>query len=89
MEKVRVNLSVDAGIPEIMERIAGGRNKMGDYLSKLIRSQAAEGATALELQSMDNEALRLMVQGLGGRVKALEGELIRVQAQLAALIAER
>ena len=88
-EKVRLNLSVDSGVAEMMERLAGGRNKMGDYVSKLIRAQAADDSTANELQTLDNESLRLMVQGLGGRVRALEGELMRTQAQVAAIIAER
>ncbi len=88
MQKVRINLSVDEGIPEMMERQAGGRNKMGDYLSKLIRSQGDEGATSAELAAMDNESLRLMVQGLGGRMRSVEGEVIRLQAQMAALLAD-
>lgn len=88
MDKVRINLSVDEGIPELMERLAGGRNKMGDYLSKLIRAQAGDETTATALQSMDNEALRLMVQGLAGRVKVVEGELMRTQSQVAAVIAD-
>ena len=89
MEKIRVNLSVDADIPDVLEQLAGGRNKMGDYLSKLIRSQSVDTTTAQELERMDNEGLRLMVQGLGGRVKVVEGELMRLQSQLAAMIAER
>lgn len=88
-EKVRINLSVDEGIPELMERLAGGRNKMGDYLSKLIVGLATEDTAADEIAAMDNEGLRLMVQGLGGRMRALEGELMRLQSQLAAIIAER
>lgn len=88
-EKVRINLSVDEGVPEALERLAGGRNKMGDYLSKMIFNLAADESTAVELSAMDNEGLRLMVQGLGGRMRALEGELMQLRAQLAAVIAGR
>lgn len=87
VEKVRINLSVDEGIPELMEKLAGGRNKMGDFLSKLIRTQIADETTATEIQTMDSESLRLMVQGLAGRVKVVEGELIRTQSQISAMIA--
>ena len=87
-EKVRINLSVDEGVPELLEQLAGGRNKMGDYLSKLVRNQAGAETTATELQAMDNESLRLMVQGLAGRVKIVEGELMRTQSQVAAVIAD-
>jgi len=89
VEKVRANLSLDADIPDLLERLAGGRNKMGDYVSKLIRLQIDDDTTASELQTLDNESLRLMVQGLGGRVKALEGEVMRTQAQIASLIADK
>ena len=37
---------------------------------------------------MDLDALRLMVQGLAGRVIAVEGEVANLRSQLAAIIAE-
>lgn len=87
--KPRINLTVDPEIPEMLERLAGGRNLMGGYLSGLVRNMA-EGATAAdELEKLDREGMRLMIQGLAGRVAGLEGELMRLQSQLAALIAER
>jgi uncharacterized small protein (DUF1192 family) len=33
--------------------------------------------------------MRLMMQGLSGRVVALEGEIMRIQSQLAAIIASK
>lgn len=89
IEKVRINVSVDPDIPDLLIKLAGGRNSQGDYLSTLIRNLAADDATAVELAQMDNEALRLMVQGLGGRVRVVEAELLRMQTQLAAMIADR
>ena len=83
--KERLNLSVDEGIGELLNKLAKGERKRGDYLSQLLRSiDAGEDVTG-----MDVESLRLMVQGMGGRLKSVEGELMRLQAQLAAIIAER
>ena len=88
-EKTRMNLTVDADVPELLERLAGGRNKMGDYISQMVRNLIDGVTVADEIERQDREGMRLMIQGIGGRVAAVEGEMIRVQAQLAALIAER
>lgn len=88
-EKPRINLTVDHDIPEVLERLAGGRNKMGDYVSQMVRNLAAGSSTADEIEKLDREGMKLMLQGLSGRMVALEGELMRVQSQLAALIAGR
>lgn len=83
--KERLNLSVDEGIGDLLSKLAGGERKRGDYLSNLLRSiDQGEDVTGLDVES-----LRLMVQGLGGRLKSLEGELMRVQSQLAAIIANK
>ena len=81
--KERLNLSVDEGIGELLNKLAKGERKRGDYLSQLLRS-IDEGQ---DVTGLDVESLRLMVQGMGGRLKSLEGELMRVQSQLAAIIA--
>ena len=86
-EKPRINLTVDPDIPDILERLAGGRNKMGDYISQMVRNIAAGSSTADEIEKLDREGMRLMIQGLSGRMVAVEGELMRVQSQLAAVIA--
>jgi len=83
--KERLNLSVDEGIGELLNKLAKGERKRGDYLSQLLRS-IDEGQ---DVTGLDVESLRLMVQGMGGRLKSLEGELMRVQSQLAAIIADR
>lgn len=88
MDAKRLNLTVDAEAGDILEKMAGGRNKMGDHLAKLLKSLAA-GTPADEIERMDKESLRLMIQGLAGRVLMLEGEVMRIQAQLATLIADR
>ena len=83
--KERLNLSVDEGIGELLNKLAKGERKRGDYLSQLLRS-IDEGQ---DVTGLDVESLRLMVQGMGGRLKSLEGELMRVQSQLAAIIASK
>jgi len=85
LSKERLNLSVDDGIGELLNKLAKGERKRGDYLSNLLRSiDAGQDVTGLDVES-----LRLMVQGLGGRLKSLEGELMRLHAQLAALTADK
>lgn len=86
-DKPRINLTVDNDIPDLLERLAGGRNLMGGYVSQMVRNIAAGNTTADEIEKLDREGMRLMVQGLMGRVVAVEGELMRVQSQLAAIIA--
>lgn len=86
---MRINLTVDDDIPEVLERLAGGRNRMGDYVTQIVRNIAAGSTTADEIEKLDREGMRLMMQGLSGRMVALEGELMRVQSQLASIIADR
>ena len=84
-EKARINLLVDDDIPELLASLAGGRNLMGEYISKLVRTQIGAEVTADELKALEGESLRLMVQGLAGRVKMIEGEIMKMRAQLADL----
>ena len=88
LEKQRLNLTVDGDIPAILERMANGRNKMGEYLSQLIRSMD-QGTPVMEIERADRESLRLMIQGLAGRVNMLEAEVISLQTKVAALLADR
>jgi hypothetical protein len=85
-EKPRINLTVDPDIPDVLEQLAGGRNKMGDYVSQMVRNLAAGATVADEIERLDREGMRLMMQGLSGRMVALESEVLRIQAQLAKLI---
>lgn len=87
-DKQRLNLTVDGDIPALLEQLANGRNNMGSYLSKMVRS-LSEGTPVEEIERMDNDSLRLMVQGLAGRVKSVEGEIAHLRTQLAAFIANK
>jgi hypothetical protein len=88
-DKRRVNLMLDADVIEWLDSLAGGERKRGQYISSLIRSAWAARQSAPDVRSMDVDALRLVVQGLAGRVIAVEGELSAMQAQLAAVIAQQ
>lgn len=88
-EKPRINLTVDPDIPDMLERLAGGRNLMGGYVSQMVRNIAAGSSTAEEIEKLDREGMKVMIQGLMGRVVAVEGELMQLRAQLAAIIAEK
>lgn len=85
--RVRLNLQVDGDVPELLARLAKGRNRMGEYISHLVKAMA-DGQLNEEIDRLDLDGLRLMVQGLGGRVKALDGEMLNLRANVAALIAK-
>jgi len=81
----RVNLVVDDGVGEMLAELAGGERKRGRYISDLIRAAYEVQATAVP--ATDVETLRLGLTGLAGTVKGLEGRLLTVEAELAAIIA--
>jgi hypothetical protein len=87
--KQRVNLMLDANVIDWLDSLAGGERKRGAYISDLIRSAWAARQSAPDVRTMDVDALRLMVQGLAGRVISVEGEIANLRSQLAALIAEQ
>ena len=87
--KRRVNLMMDESTAQMLDELAEGERKRGQYLDQLIRREYATKRAAPDIRSMDIDALRLMIQGLAGRVQSLEGELVRMQSQVATLIAER
>ena len=89
MEKIRLNLSVDARVPDKLERLAGGRNRMGDWLSDLLLAMEVGDDTAAEIERLNMESLRLMIQGLAGRVRALEAGQDKVINSLTTLVLER
>jgi hypothetical protein len=85
--KRRVNLMLDSDVIDWLDFLAGGERKRGQYISQLIRNAYAAQRSAPDVREMDLDALRLMVQGLAGRVIAVEGEISNLRSQLAALIA--
>ena len=87
--KRRVNLMLDTDVIDWLDSLAGGERKRGQYISQLIRNAWAARQAAPDVRTMNLDALRLMVQGLAGRVIAVEGETANLRAQLASVIADR
>jgi hypothetical protein len=83
--KRRVNLMLDADVTDMLDELAEGERKRGQYISQLIRNAYAAKRSAPDVRTMDMDALRLMVQGLAGRVISAEGEIISLRSQLAAV----
>jgi hypothetical protein len=76
MAKTRINLRVEEDVPAILERLAGGRNHMGDYLSRLL--YVMENAGALDdMYKLDKRqvAVEEYVAELAVRVRYLERKL--------------
>lgn len=82
----RLNLTVDDGVGELLERLSGGERQRGRYLSDLVRG-VSESSVA-NMVGIDVMTLQFSVRGLAGQVQANDGRLARVEAQLAALIAQ-
>ena len=79
-ERTRLNLAVDADVIDLLDGLAGGERKRGGYLSQLIRITHAAQKHNADVMTMDVESLRLTILGLAGRLKAVEGEMVRLQA---------
>ena len=87
MDKARLNLFLDEDAAQALEEMAGGERKRSEYLNNLLRTTYAARKASSDIRTMDVEALRLTVIGLAGRVQAVEGEMLHIQSQLAAMIA--
>ena len=81
MDKTRVNLMLDEDVIELLDTLAGGERKRGLYISQLIRTTHAAQRDNADVRTMDVESLRLVVLGLAGRVKSVEGEIVKMQAK--------
>jgi hypothetical protein len=88
MEKVRCNLMLDADVIDMLDSLSGSERKRGLWISNMVRTAYAAQKDNADIRTMDMEGLRLTVLGLAGRVQAVEGELIKTQSQLAAIIAK-
>lgn len=85
---VRMNLNVIPGVPDKLRELAGGRFKMGSWLSELIEQMYANRGQAEQVQSMELEGLRLLMMGMAGQLASVRGEVAHLQATVAALIAK-
>ena len=81
----RLTVVVDDGITEKLVELAGSSRKQGEYINKLVQNAWA-GAQDIDSE-LDVEALRLQLLGLSGQHKGLEGRVMRLETQIAALMA--
>lgn len=79
MMSERLNLTVDDGISELLVKLAGSRNKMGETVSNLVR--AASTAEQIPAAS-DVETLRLMIMGLSAEIKLMKQQLTKAHRDL-------
>jgi hypothetical protein len=86
-ETTRINLVVGADIPDKLTALAGGERKRGEYLTQLVRAMHAGEHEAQA--GADIEHMRLTLTGLAAKQMTLEGRLLTVERELAAVIAQR
>jgi hypothetical protein len=85
--KYKLNIVVDPDVMPLLDELAGSERKRGFTISNLIRTAYAGQKSSSDVRTMDVEGLRLLVMGLAGRVQAVEGEMIHMRTQLAAMMA--
>lgn len=81
--KVSLTLSGDALV--VLEKQASPR-KRGEFISRLLIEY---GAVESGVDAVDIEGMKLQIMGLAGANKTLEGRVVKLEKQLAALIAAR
>ncbi len=82
----RVNLVLEDGTGDMMSELAKGERRRGAWLSHLVKA-IYEQEIGMMAES-DIEQLRLSFLGMVGEQKRLEARLLRVERQLAAIIAD-
>lgn len=86
-ETTRINFVVGADVPDKLTALAGGERKRGEYLTQLVRAVYAGEHEAQA--GADIEHLKLTVTGLAAKQMMIEGRLLTVERELAAVISER
>ena len=81
---VRMNLSVEDDIPDLLTELSGSERKRGEYLTRIIR-QLHAGQLNMT-QGNDIEMIHLQMAGLAGKRKELEGRFLQMEKQLSAVI---
>lgn len=82
----RLNLMIDDGIGAMLTELSGGERKRGQWISDMVRVMYEQQQHAM---LSDLEAIRYSFAGLAGTMKTLEGRLMNVERNLAALMAEK
>jgi hypothetical protein len=81
----KTSLTLSSEARAVLERQASPR-KRGEFVSKLLIEY---GAGASGIDAIDIESTKLMIMGLAGANKSLEGRVIRLEKQVAAMIANK
>lgn len=71
--KARINITLSVEGCSMLDQLADGERKRGDFLDGLIRREYAAKQSAFDANGADLFMLRAMIQSLLGRVMALEG----------------
>jgi hypothetical protein len=82
----RLTISVEDGIGAMLIELAGGSRRQGEYITRLVRA-AWEMEQAGKTAGVELEGVRLQLAGLSGKVTTIDGRLLSVEAQVAAMIA--
>ena len=72
---VRLNLSVDDDVPDLLTELAGSERRRGEYISALVRS-VAEGRASGQLKE---ERLQAQIDGILVRQSKMEGRLSELE----------
>ena len=83
--EVKVSLTLTADAATVLERQASPR-KRGEFVSSLLIQY---GAADAGIDAVDIEGLKLQMLGLSSSNKTLEGRVLKLERQLAAVIAGR
>ena len=81
----KARLTLSAAAQKVLEGAASPR-KRGELVSKLL---LAYGAGDSGIEQIDVEGMKLQLMGLASANKTLEGRVLRLEKQLAAMIAGR
>lgn len=84
---VRLNLNVDDDIPAMLTELAGGERKRGEKVSEIVRALYQSRNRVPGGSQVDR--LEYELSGITGRLKELDGRLLTVERELAAVIADR
>ena len=87
----KARLTLSAAAQKVLEEAASPR-KRGEFVSRLLLEYGAGkiGANALNgIDGIDLEEMKLQMMGLASVTKMLEARLLKVERQLAAVIAGR
>lgn len=80
--KARINITLSTDGCSMLDQLADGERKRGDYLDGLIRREYAAKQSAFNANDADLFMLRAMLQALLGRVMALEGQMQSIKGSI-------